>query len=196
MTTAFIDIDTQFDFMDPAGALYVPGAENIIPQLHSLLSHARSQGYPIIASVDAHGPDDAEFAEFPPHCLAGTPGQAKIPATHLEAAVVIPQAGPFPELQGAREIVLEKTEFNLFGNPHAERALQSLGITDCVVFGVATDYCVRAAALSLKERGYGVTVVKDAVKPVTPEGGDEAEIAFEQAGIHWLSTAEILRGKR
>lgn len=196
MTTAFIDIDTQFDFMDPTGALYVPGAEKIIPQLHSLLDYARSQAYPIIASVDAHGPDDTEFAEFPPHCLAGTPGQAKIPATHLETAVVIPQQGPVPALQGVTEVVLEKTEFNLFGNPHTETVLEALGITDCVVFGVATDYCVRAAALTLKERGYGVTVVSDAVKPVTPEGGDEAELAFEQAGIHWRNTAEILRGKR
>lgn len=196
MTTAFIDIDTQFDFMDPTGALYVPGAEKIVPQLRGLLSYARSQGHPIIASVDAHGADDAEFAEFPPHCLAGTPGQAKIKATRLEHALVIPKQGPLPDLTGVTEVVLEKTEFNLFGNPYTENVLQALGITDCVVFGVATDYCVRAAALTLKERGYGVTVVSDAVKPVTPEGGDEAEIAFEQAGIHWRSTGDILRGKR
>ena len=31
MTTVFFDIDTQIDFMYPAGALYVPGAERIVP---------------------------------------------------------------------------------------------------------------------------------------------------------------------
>lgn len=30
----FWDVDTQFDFMHPAGKLYVPGAETIIENLH------------------------------------------------------------------------------------------------------------------------------------------------------------------
>jgi nicotinamidase-related amidase len=30
----FWDVDTQFDFMYPAGKLYVPGAETIISNLH------------------------------------------------------------------------------------------------------------------------------------------------------------------
>ena len=30
----FWDVDTQFDFMHPAGKLYVPGAETIISNLH------------------------------------------------------------------------------------------------------------------------------------------------------------------
>ena len=31
MKTVFFDIDTQIDFVYPAGALYVPGAEHILP---------------------------------------------------------------------------------------------------------------------------------------------------------------------
>ena len=31
MKTVFFDIDTQVDFMLPAGALYVPGAERMLP---------------------------------------------------------------------------------------------------------------------------------------------------------------------
>jgi nicotinamidase-related amidase len=30
----FWDVDTQFDFIHPAGNLYVPGAETIISNLH------------------------------------------------------------------------------------------------------------------------------------------------------------------
>ena len=30
----FFDVDTQVDFMRPTGRLYVPGAEQIVPNLH------------------------------------------------------------------------------------------------------------------------------------------------------------------
>ena len=33
MKTVFFDIDTQIDFLYPAGALYVPGAERILPEI-------------------------------------------------------------------------------------------------------------------------------------------------------------------
>ena len=36
MKTVFFDVDTQLDFVFPAGALYVPGAENIVENLRSL----------------------------------------------------------------------------------------------------------------------------------------------------------------
>ena len=39
--TAFVDIDTQFDFMDPRGRLYVPGAEYIIDNIKKLFRYAK-----------------------------------------------------------------------------------------------------------------------------------------------------------
>lgn len=36
-----MDFDTQRDFMLSTGALYVPGAERIIPKLHQLFDFAR-----------------------------------------------------------------------------------------------------------------------------------------------------------
>src|SRR5215467_5124827 len=39
MTTAFVDVDTQFDFLLPTGALSVPGAERIIPTIARLNRH-------------------------------------------------------------------------------------------------------------------------------------------------------------
>ena len=32
----YFDIDTQIDFMFPAGALYVPGAEKLLPRIAQL----------------------------------------------------------------------------------------------------------------------------------------------------------------
>ncbi|MGB9609541.1 MAG: cysteine hydrolase family protein, partial [Bryobacteraceae bacterium] len=77
MNTAFFDIDTQIDFVFPAGALYVPGAELVLPQVARLNRHAKERGIPLISTADAHAENDPEFAEWPPHCVAGTLGQRK-----------------------------------------------------------------------------------------------------------------------
>jgi len=49
----FWDVDTQVDFMRESGALYVPGAEEIVPTLGRLTDSARRAGVPVIASADA-----------------------------------------------------------------------------------------------------------------------------------------------
>ena len=40
MNTIFFDIDSQLDFLYPAGALYVRGAERIVPAIERLNRHA------------------------------------------------------------------------------------------------------------------------------------------------------------
>ena len=77
----FWDVDTQFDFMHPAGKLYVSGAETIISNLQRLTAFAVQHGIPIVASTDAHLETDPEFSQYPPHCLAGTSGQKKVEGT-------------------------------------------------------------------------------------------------------------------
>jgi nicotinamidase/pyrazinamidase len=63
------DVDTQFDFMHPAGKRYVPGAETIISNLQRLTAFAAQHGNPIVASTDARLETDPEFSQYPPHCL-------------------------------------------------------------------------------------------------------------------------------
>src|SRR5260370_2986065 len=72
MRTVFFDIDTQIDFMYPAGALYVPGAEGIVPAIQQLNQYARAHGIPVISTMDAHTEDDPEFKLWPHHCVAET----------------------------------------------------------------------------------------------------------------------------
>ncbi|MGH9660423.1 MAG: cysteine hydrolase, partial [Bryobacteraceae bacterium] len=62
----FFDIDTQIDFLFPAGALYVPGAERIIPAVARLNQHAAARGIPVVSDMCAHAEDDAEFRDWPP----------------------------------------------------------------------------------------------------------------------------------
>ena len=92
MKTVFFDIDTQSDFLYPAGALYVPKAERIVPAVARLNRFAAEHGIPVISTVDAHAENDAEFAQWPPHCVAGTLGQRKLEAHAAGAAC----GGPEP----------------------------------------------------------------------------------------------------
>jgi len=190
----FVDVDTQIDFVEPSGALYVPGAETLKPRFARLIEAARRHAIPVIASSDAHAPDDPEFEVFPPHCVAGTPGQRRIAETEPERAVVVPAAGGSASADRGATVVLEKTTFDFFSNPAAAQVVSDTGARTAVVFGVALDYCVRAAALGLRERGYDTVLVSDATAPVTAEGGAETERELEAAGVRFTTTEELLAG--
>ncbi len=191
----FVDIDTQVDFIDPKGKLYVPGAERIVPTLERLVEFARKEEITLLSSVDAHTPDDPEFEIFPPHCVRGTPGQAKIPQTLHARPKIVPNREETldVEIHPGDQIILEKQTFSLFGNVHAEEILEKLGARHFVVFGVATDYCVKAAALGLAERGYDVTLVTDAIAAVSEEGGAEALERMKEAGIDFQCADAVIR---
>ena len=192
---AFADIDTQFDFIDPQGKLYAPGAEAIRENLGRLVRHARDHAIPLISSIDAHGDDDAEFDQFPPHCLKGSEGAAKIPETRTGAETFVENVDrDIHELPDPRatHVVVEKQQFPIFTNPVAEKLFAKTGAGTVVVFGVVTEVCVRFAVLGLLERGYAVRLVTDAIWPITEAYGDAAIREMSAAGATLTTTAEVL----
>jgi nicotinamidase/pyrazinamidase len=191
----FLDVDTQVDFMLPSGGLYVPHAEEIIPNLAELMSWARAHSIPVISSADTHAPDDPEFALWPPHCVVGTPGQRRIPETLFADAVVVEnRPGAFQAPQDwAGQIIVEKRVYDFTTNVNSEAILTSLGQPRFVVFGVATEYCVRSAVLALRRRNLPVALVRDAIKPISEEGGNKAIGEMVTAGTQLVSTAEVCR---
>ena len=191
----FFDVDTQVDFMCPTGRLYVPGAEQIVPNLQRLMNWARENEVPVISSADAHSPDDPEFKIWPPHCLLGTPGQRRIPETRFPAPVVIScRPGVFqPPARWVGQFIVEKPTYSVEDNPNFNAILQALGSRRAVVFGVVTEYCVLASALALRRRGFEVDVVVDAIKPLTEEGGSKALAEMAAAGVRMVTTAEVCK---
>ena len=89
MRTVFFDVDTQLDFLYPAGALYVPGAENIVNALTALTRFATANRILILSTVDAHSENDPEFKTWKPHCIAGTVGQQKASVTLLNQPLIL-----------------------------------------------------------------------------------------------------------
>jgi nicotinamidase/pyrazinamidase len=164
MKMVFFDVDTQLDFLYPAGALYVPGAESIVPRIAALNRYASEHGIPVVSTMDAHTENDPEFREWPPHCVAGTAGQQKPAATLLEPRTVI-RSGPEEfNVRGARQILLEKQSVDCFTNANLPALLQILGAERCIVYGVVTEICVKNAAMGLLKSGRKVTLVTDAVR--------------------------------
>jgi nicotinamidase/pyrazinamidase len=95
-------------------------------------------------------------------------------------------------------VYFEKEVYSLFANPLAEGLLRDLvaalgGSPEFFVYGIATDYCVRAAALGLAQRGYRTTLLQDAVAGITPEGTAAALDEMARAGVK-LSTSQALLG--
>jgi nicotinamidase/pyrazinamidase len=181
MKTVFVDIDTQFDFLLPAGALYVPGAECLIPTIAGLNQFAAQHGYPLISTTDAHAENDSEFRDWPPHCVTGTVGQHKPPETLLEnRAVLITRPGA--SVKEADQIIVEKQALDVFTNPNFAALLDRLPADRYVVYGVATDYCVRCAATGLLRTGKPVSIVTDAIAAVNAEEGARALEEFTRQG--------------
>jgi len=189
----FLDVDTQVDFMLPGGSLYVPRAEEIIPNLAKLMSWARDHRIPILSSADTHAPNDAEFAHWPPHCVAGTPGERRIAETACPDAVVVNnRPGAFQAHQEwGGQLMVEKSVYDISTNVNFEAILASLDQPRFVVFGVATEYCVLGAVLALRKRNLPVAVVRDAIKPITEEGGQKAIEEMVSAGAQLVTTAEV-----
>ena len=192
----FVDIDTQYDFINRDGALSVPGAEEIRGNLRTLTDYAVNNGIKIIASADAHVPNDKEFEVFPPHCVQNTPGQKKIEETTLAATVVLKNdasdEAQADNIENADQILLEKQTYDVFTNPNAPGIFEAADGDEYIVYGVATDYCVKAAAVGLLERGYKVTVVQDAIAAVAPETEEESIALMEEMGAAFTTTHEVV----
>jgi len=188
----YVDVDTQFDFMNPRGALYIKGAEKLVPILQRLFERALAKNIPVISSADCHEPDDPEFEKFPPHCVRDTEGQKKLSCTLLANRCIVEPTDdledPLELLGKHQQLVFRKKAFDLFSNPNARRLFERLDCGRCVVFGVATDYCVAAAVKGLLSLGKNVTILTDTVKPVDAEHGRRILEELRQAGAT-LSTS-------
>ena len=193
MKTVFFDIDTQIDFLFPAGALYVPGAEGLLPTLAKLNRYAGARGIPLVSDMDAHTEDDPEFKDWPPHCIAGTQGQQKPADLMLDRRAVVPYVPGDCPIDGAAQIVLEKRTLDVFANPNLPQLLERLKADRYVVYGVVTEYCVNYAITGLLRTGKPVELVTDAIQALDPVAAERTIREFTGAGGRLTTASEAMR---
>ncbi len=202
--TIFWEVDTQRDFMLPGGALYVPGAETLIPNLERLVEAARDDRVFLISSADAHSPDDPELRQWPPHCFKGTPGAEILPECLASRRLVIPNDASFAlpaDLRPYQQVTLEKNTLDVFDNPHTDALLARIGPTGLppfdsdplfVVFGVVTEYCVQCAVEGLFSRGRRIALVSDAIASLDAKKGEQLLDGWQSHGVRLITTNQAL----
>jgi nicotinamidase/pyrazinamidase len=200
--TILWDVDTQVDFIEPGAKLYFTGAEEARPAMARLVEAARAAGVVHVASCDQHELSDPEISTepdfdstWPPHCLLGTRGAEKIPETKQLDPLPLPLV-PVPAavlrglLDGRREVLIPKKQYDPFANPNTETVLDALDPEEIVLFGVATDICDDAAVRALLRRGRRITFVEDASRGVEEERVAACTTAWRDAGVRFTTAEE------
>lgn len=203
----FWDVDTQVDFMDPAGALYVPGAEQITSNLARLTHKATCLSIPVIADADDHELSDSEICgepdfqtTFPPHCLRGAPGAERVAATRLEWTLELGHdRRPLAEIRQGVEtpwprVLILKKRLDVFTNPNTDAVFEMLRPRQVVVYGVALDFCVRLLVEGLLDRGQrSIIIITDATKAIYPQIAEQLFRKWTSAGVRLETTESFLR---
>lgn len=187
------DVDTQIDFLNPQGRLCVPGAESIIPNLARLTRYAAEKPCPLISSACAHRPGDPELNVFGQHCMAGTPGQEKVPQSVLPSRYIVPNRWiELPDIRAFQQVIIEKQAFDPFTNPNTGAVLQQLGSNlNIALYGVVTEICVAATANRLLQLGHRVLLITDAIYALDAAKAANFIQDFQSRGGAFLTTDQL-----
>jgi nicotinamidase/pyrazinamidase len=178
---ALIVIDVQNDFC-PGGALAVPGGDGIIDGINALMAEADA----VVLTQDWHPAGHASFASshkggapydmtqmpygpqvlWPDHCIQGSIGAQFHQRLHADRAEMIVRKGFRPGIDSYSAF---------FENDHTtptglDGYLRTRGISDLVMVGLATDFCVNFSAVDAARLGFGVTVRSDLCRAIDLDG--------------------------
>ena len=93
-------------------------------------------------------------------------------------------------LDGGREILIPKKQYDPFTNPNTETLLDVLDPDEILLFGVATDICDDAAVRALLRRGRRITFVEDASRGVDESRVAACTAAWRDAGVRFTTAEE------
>lgn len=200
-----IVVDIQGDFTQlKNGSLAVAGTDQAyIDQVVQATRALHSKGYLIYATQDWHPQDHVSFYSnhtdkkpydviqvngrdqvlWPPHCLQNSANaQVLIEPSLLKAIVRKGADKNFDSYSGFQDDGGKKTALH--------KILQQDGINTLYVYGIATDYCVKATAMDAAAAGYTVSVIESLSRGVSAESTARALSELKANGITILKTLE------
>ncbi len=204
--TGVIVVDFQADFTNlKNGSLAVDGTDQaFIRSVEDNTRRLKEEGFPIFGTLDWHPVNHVSFYTshpgkkpfevikihgkdqvlWPPHCVQNTPGAEVLLDTKLFEALVKTATDPqFEGYSGFQDDGGKKTGLG--------DLLKKAGIKNVVVYGIATDYCVRATALDGAAAGYTVVLIKDLCRGVAPDTSHKAIEEMKAKGIIVLDDLDL-----
>jgi nicotinamidase/pyrazinamidase len=178
MAKAVVIVDMLNDFVNKDGALYMQGAQGLVECIGKIKGKAYEQGVLVVYANDSHAPDDVEFKVWPRHCVKGEYG-----------AEIVKELAPT-----GIDVIFEKQTLFAFDNPETDRILRARDIDELFIAGVATEYCIRGAALGAARLGYKTNVVVDAIAGVDIQKGDQYRALLEMGngGVRPVYSSKVL----
>ncbi len=195
MPDTLIVIDVQNDFC-PGGALAVPEGVAVVAPINAAMDGEAA----IILTQDWHPANHRSFASnhagkapydtiempygsqilWPDHCLIGSDGAAFHADLDTTRADLIIRKGFRPEIDSYSAFFENdrETPTGLHGY------LQTRGLTELTLAGLAFDFCVLYSALDAAKLGYTVTVLDNACRAIDLDGSEAAaRDAMREAGV-------------
>ena len=193
-----IVVDMQGDFTTwQKGSLAVEGADKaFVDRVAKAALRLKEQGCLIFATQDWHPADHISFYTnhagkkpldtikiqgrtqvlWPPHCVQGTPNAEVLVDNNLFKAIVKKGKDKrYDSYSGFQDDGGDRTELDAI--------LKENGINELIVFGLATDYCVKATAIDAADAGYKVTVVESLSRGVASDTTAKALDEMKAKGI-------------
>jgi nicotinamidase/pyrazinamidase len=196
--TAVIVVDLQGDFTTwKKGSLAVEGSdEAFVKKVQDSTKAMAIKGIPIYATQDWHPADHISFFSnhegkkpfeviqiedrtqvlWPPHCVQNTENAKILMDPTIFAAVVQKGKNPkYDSYSGFQDDGGQTTEM--------DEILRKNGVRNLIVYGIATDYCVKATAIDAVDAGYNVTVITGLCKGVAADTSAKALDEMKAKGI-------------
>ena len=200
---ALIVIDAQYGFM-PGGGLPVAGGDAIVPVINRIAPRFANA----VLTQDWHPADHISFAAnhpgrqpfetiplsygpqvlWPTHCVQATRDAALHDELRVPQAQLILRKG-FHRDVDSYSAFMEADRTTTTG---LAAYLQARGISQLVLCGLATDYCVAWSALDARAAGFEVAVVEDACRAIDLNGSlAKAWADMAAAGVQRIQSADV-----
>ena len=196
-------VDVQNDFC-PGGALAVPGGDEIVPLVNSLIAAFAH----VVLTQDWHPANHSSFASrhagrqpfetielpygsqtlWPDHCMQGTAGAAFHNSLNSNHADMILRKGTDPAIDSYSAFFENdrSTPTGLTGY------LRERGFERIFCCGLATDFCVRFSALDARRQGFDCVLIEDACRAIDLEGSlAAARREMAAAGVVTAGSSEL-----
>lgn len=178
--TALLVVDVQNDFADPSGSLYVNEGEQVVPVVNAEIAQALAAGALIVYTQDWHPTETPHFKKYggiwPVHCVEDTWGAELHPDLARTDGELVRKGHEGGDGYSAFS-VRDPTSGHTWSTT-LEHILKDHGITQIVVVGLATDFCVVETVCDARVLRFPVLVVAAGIRAVElVEGGGAHAIA-------------------